>query len=121
MTKDDAQALANFLHRLRPEWSIPSMMRLLGEHRNEYDYRDLSRAALNVALDDSKRTPGIIFLDGKHWDQPEQPRPAIPAGPACEDHSTYQAHNCQCCIADVKVGIRPQTAIGKHHNIEEDS
>lgn len=114
ITQTQAEALANLLHQLRPEWSTPSMMKLLGQHRASYDYGPLCRAAINVALDQSKRTPGIIFLDGRHWDAPDGEQSTTPPGPACEDHPTFEAHNCRCCWGDIKTGHRPETMLGKH-------
>lgn len=63
-------------------------------------------------MDPSCKTPAPIFSRGSHW--PETARKSLPKPPPCEDHDGESAHNCRCCTADTKAGIRPQTRIGKH-------
>ena len=81
------------------------------------DYPSLVLAAVTVALDESKETPAIIFMSGNHWPEPKQS--ALPQPEACQDHPEQIAHNCRCCWADVKVGIRPASHIGIHYEIQE--
>ncbi|WP_113717300.1 hypothetical protein [Arthrobacter dokdonensis] len=73
ITEPQARALAELLHQLRPEWVTTSILTLLWEHRNEHPFPELSTAAVTVANDSTKRTPGIIFMDGPHW-HPQSPK-----------------------------------------------
>ncbi|NVM97678.1 hypothetical protein [Arthrobacter sp. SDTb3-6] len=67
ITKPQAQALAALLHELRPEWVPASLMTLIWEHRDDHPFPELTAAAVAVAINPDKRTPGIIFLPGTHW------------------------------------------------------
>ena len=67
ITKPQAQALAELLHQLRPEWVTGSILTLLWEHRDDHPFPDLCAAAVAVANDSSKKTPKIIFMSGAHW------------------------------------------------------
>lgn len=123
ITQTQAALLAHILHELRPEWSIPSMMKLLWDHRTKHPYPQLVRAAINVALTPTKKTPAIIFLDGKHWLTPEQAtNPAHTAttgnDPTCPDHPLEQFSTCTECAktktpmpADFRqrAGLKPKT------------
>lgn len=75
ITESQARALAALLHELRPEWVAASILTLLWEHRDEHPFPDLCTAAVTVANDPTKRTPGIIFMDGPHW-HPTRPQAA---------------------------------------------
>jgi hypothetical protein len=75
ITETQARALANLLHQLRPEWVTTSILTLLWEHRDDHPFPELCTAAVTVANDTSKRTPGIIFMDGQHW-HPQRPQTA---------------------------------------------
>ena len=127
ITKPQAEALAGILHELRPEWGIPALMTLIGRNINHpASFANLTLAAVTAANRKGPdgnyvaRTPAVIYQPGKHWEHPVGETPAtIPAGPPCEDHPEFQAHNCRCCWADIKAGIRPETALGKHHEESE--
>ena len=130
ITKPQAEALAGILHQLRPEWGIPALMTLIGKNiGHPAPYPLLVLAAVTAANRRNPdgtwtaRTPAVIYQPGRHWDHPIGETPATqPPGPNCQDHPTFQAHNCRCCWADIKAGLRPQDALGKHHTeIEEAS
>ena len=69
----------------------------------------------------AKKIPDFFFEDGRHWSSTAAGPVAAPRGPACEDHPEEQATNCRCCQADVKVGQRPATHIGKHYQPESET
>ena len=125
--KPQAEALAGILHELRPEWGIPALVTLIGRNLNHpATFPQLTLAAVTAANrrnpdgTHTARTPAVIYQPGRHWDHPigETPNPQPPGHP-CEDHPTFQAHNCRCCWADIKAGTRPTEALGKHHNESE--
>jgi LmbE family N-acetylglucosaminyl deacetylase len=62
-----AQALANLLHQLRPDWNVTSIMALLGKHKDGHEFTALSLAAVKAAANPDTRTPAVIFLPGPHW------------------------------------------------------
>lgn len=131
ITKPQAEALAGILHQLRPEWGTPALITLIGRNKDHpAPFHLLTQAAITAANrrnpdgTHTARTPAVIYQPGKHWEQPIGETPAhTPAGPPCEDHPTYEAHNCRACWGDIKAGLRPQTMLGKHHtpDIEEAS
>ncbi len=67
LTKQRAQALAAYLHLLRPDWDEPGTVHALGMARDRGDAYLISVAAIRCAGDPSNRTPAIIALDGQHW------------------------------------------------------
>jgi len=123
ITKPQAEALAQLLHQLRPEWGVPALMTLIGRNINHpATYPQLVLAAVTAANrrnpdgTHTARTPAVIYQPGKHWETPVGETPAhIPASPPCEDHPTFEHHNCRACWGDVKAGLRPRDLIGKHH------
>lgn len=131
ITKPQAEALAGILHQLRPEWGTPALITLIGRNRDHpAPFHLLTQAAITAANrrnpdgSHTARTPAVIYQPGKHWEQPIGETPArIPAAPECEDHIGQEAHNCRACWGDIKAGLRPHNALGKHHtpDIEEAS
>ena len=131
ITKPQAEALAGILHQLRPEWGIPALVTLIGKNLNHSaPFPLLTQAAVTAANrrnadgTPTARTPAVIYQPGRHWDHPVGDTPAHqPTGPKCADHNTFEAHNCRACWGDIKAGLRPETALGKHHtpDIEEAS
>jgi hypothetical protein len=112
--------LAYALHEIRPEWGIPSMKTLFEKNRTFADFAPLLEAAVKVARNPAKKMPSVIFMTGPHWDTtaPDVGKDA-PKPPPCEDHEDYEAPTCRCCWADVRVGQRPATHIGRHYTPTE--
>lgn len=127
ITETQARTLAALLHELRPEWGIPAMVTLIGRNLSHpAPFARLAQAAVNAATRTgpdgahAARTPQVIYQPGKHWDRPEGERAThLPPGPKCEDHPTFEAHNCRCCWADIKAGLRPEGKLGRHHEAPE--
>lgn len=120
VTRNQATILAALLHEIRPRWSTEAIVSLIGKNLATIpSYPALAEAAIRVANDSTKQTPAIIFLDGKHWERPDQPREAPPPGPKCLDHPENEAHTCHCCKADILVGDRPPTHQGRHWTPKE--
>lgn len=82
MTREEAEALTNLIHELRPEWDRGGIFKALGlvKDRNPFD---VSMAALRAAADPETRTPGRIPTAGDHWHErisptvaPRPPKPS---------------------------------------------
>lgn len=117
MTEKQARALAYLLHEIRPDWGITAMVSLFGKHHDSVpSLGALMIAATTKALEPSCRTPGPIFQSGPHWPDASAAERFLPKPPACEDHKDYEGPTCRCCHADVKIGQRPHTHIGRHWN-----
>jgi len=69
-----AEALANLLHQIRPDWAVPSMMTLLARHKDSHDLPTLSLAAVKAANNPGNRTPAVIFMPGPHWTSEPAPQ-----------------------------------------------
>lgn len=129
ITKPQAEALAGILHQLRPEWGIPALITLIGRNlTHPATFAQLTQAAVAAATrrnpdgTPTARTPAVVYQPGRHWDQPVQETGAhVPPGPPCEDHPTFEAHNCGACWGDIKAGLRPENLLGKHHESEQAS
>lgn len=68
MTKQQAEALARFVHMIRPGWDEAGIVVALGNARLMGTAGDLAIAALAAAGEPSNRTPAVIAMPGKHWD-----------------------------------------------------
>ncbi len=99
VTRNQAEALAALVHQIRPEWQPPTIMAALGDayRRGGVTLTDLTIAAVKVADNPKKLTPGIIALDGAHWHEqaPHPPTPPTPPRkcPTCHGYHT-EADRC---------------------------
>lgn len=116
ITEQQGRAVAFLLHELRPDWGIASLVSLIGKHA-ETDLGALTVAAVTKAMEPTCQTPGPIFHPGPHW--PAAAKAEAPKPVPCPDHVGENAHNCRCCWADIKAGVRPETSLGKHHENPE--
>lgn len=134
LTPDEAQALHFHALALRPDWTRNSPGQTWKRALDDYtlpfakNYLHAVAALTAYCLEEkdgrrTKRTPNLFPLEGSHWSV--VPPPAVPGqgpgarsvGPACEDHPTFEAASCRCCLADVKLGQRPQDKIGKAFDV----
>lgn len=112
ITETQARALAGLLHEIRPKWSVSGTLKVLERnHAHPAPFPDITAAAINAARDPKVETPGLIFADHRFW--PAEAKSWAPKPESCPDHIGEQAHNCRCCHADIKAGLRPETHIGK--------
>lgn len=116
LSEKQVNGIAWLLHELRPEWGVGSLKSLLLKNRTVPSLGALMIAATTKALEPSCKTPGPIFQPGPHWPDASAAERYLPKPPACEDHKDYEGPTCRCCWADVRVGERPQTHIGRHWN-----
>lgn len=133
LTDQEGQRLVAMMLAMRPDWTPNKPGRLLHEtnqaggltHAQDYGHaiRALAAYATETGLDGrhTKRTPNLYPADGRHWTTTATQPHALPQGPPCEDHPEQEAANCRCCWADIKVGQRPTTHIGKHHTPESET
>ena len=119
LTDKQVNGIAWLLHELRPDWGVPSVKALLLKNRNVPSVGALMIAATTKAMEASCRTPGPIFQPGPHWPEASAAERFLPKPDPCEDHPEEAAHNCRCCWADIKIGQRPQTHIGKRYTPTE--
>lgn len=99
-----ADALANLLHQLRPEWGIPGIKAALFTAKDRGSAFEVIHAALYAAEDLGNRTPAIIHHPGAHWTRGRELGSSNPRGEKCDQigHEGKPAHNCPYCIADSK-------------------
>ena len=118
LTDKQVNGIAWLLHELRPDWGVPSIKTLLT--KNEVpSLGALMIAATTKAMEPTCKTPGPIFHPGPHWREEDTAERFLPKPDPCEDHPEEAAHNCRCCQADIKVGLRPQSMLGLHYNPPE--
>jgi hypothetical protein len=69
LTKDEATKIATAINAARPDWSIPSLMAVLGDKRcRTRAYRDLFLAFCALALDPASLKPTRIYGEGPWWE-----------------------------------------------------
>lgn len=116
-SEHQALIITNALMELRPSWNRDKILSLLSENRGTTaTFGTILQACVTYANDPGKHTPQFLFQDGKHWPATVGAAPRPPADP-CPDHKEEPAHHCRCCWADVRTGLRPEHAIGKHWEI----
>lgn len=81
LTAPQAEALADLLHQLRPEWAKPAIMAALREHyRHPAGFAVVAQAAVTAANNPANRAPCSIFWDDPHWPQTAGQRPRDQVG-----------------------------------------
>jgi len=66
ISRDDAQAIARWVHQIRPSWDLPGILAALSKRGDAQPSR-LALAALAAAATASNRSPAVIAMDGNHW------------------------------------------------------
>lgn len=113
ITEKQATMIAHVLHEIRPAWGIDGTRKVLERNADHpANFGEILSAAVTAALDPDTQTPGRIFQIATHW--PVKAKPRLPKPAPCPDHVGQDGGTCRCCWADVKVGLRPETHIGKH-------
>lgn len=83
LTERQAIYLAHAIHEIRRDWTVSSLMALLGQHRHVTCFGALVVAAATKAMDPGCRTSASIFDPGAHW--PKHARGQLPATIPCAD------------------------------------
>lgn len=106
ITEVQAQALATFVTRIRPEWRHPGVMAAIEKAQPTADVHDLACALIRLAEDKSVLTPGLLPSPGPHWTKPDGAK-----APRRGDHSMRcPEHDERLPCATCKAGIGPPPA-----------
>lgn len=70
ITREQARALAELVHLLRPEWDAQGILAAVAKAREKASVDVVCIAAIRAAATPTNRTPAVIPLDGEHWQQP---------------------------------------------------
>lgn len=97
LSREQAEALANLVHLLRPEWDRAGIFAALG-HCRQRNELDVAMAAIRAAASSEIRSPGAIPSRGDHWRERASPqiapRPPKPSE-CCRDCGRHFDH-CDC-------------------------
>lgn len=101
-------------HTNTPDWHEKATMNVLRDnHNHPAPYPDIVQALTKYAATSDKQTPAFLFDPLRDWKEPGNPRITNP----CESHPTREARNCTDCWSEIKTGMRPKDALGKHWEI----
>lgn len=98
MNRDQADALARYLHLCRPEWDQPGIMRALGDAAAG-DPLNVGLAAIRWTANPQLRTPGGMGKPGDHWNErviAVTPRPLRPNEACCNCAQAKHQPNAEC-------------------------
>lgn len=110
MTKVQAEALAAFVARVRPEWRPAGILAALEKAAPTADVHDVACALIRLAEDATVKTPGLLPQPGPHWLKPDGSKPARRGDHTltCPEHA--ERLPCGRCIADT--GAPPAEVLG---------
>jgi hypothetical protein len=100
MTKVQAEALAAFVSRMRPEWRTVGIVAALEKAAPTADAWDVAHALLNLTAEPSVLTPGLLPGPGPHWRRDDGSKPARRGDHDvhCPEHPS-SVHPCPQCAA----------------------
>lgn len=101
MTEVQAQALAAFVTRIRPEWNVGGIVAALKQVAATGDVHDVSCALIRLASDKSVLTPGLLTQQGWWWLKPDGSKPQRRGDHTmrCPEHD--QRLPCEPCKTDI--------------------
>lgn len=110
MTKVQAEALAAFVARIRPEWRPAGILAALEKAAPTADVHDVACALIRLAEDATVKTPGLLPQPGPHWLKADGSKPARRGDHTmtCPEHA--ERLPCGRCIADT--GAPPAEVLG---------
>lgn len=110
MTKVQAEALAAFVARIRPEWRPAGILTALEKAAPTADVHDVACALIRLAEDATVKTPGLLPQPGPHWLKPDGSKPTRRGDHTmtCPEHA--ERLPCGRCIADT--GAPPAEVLG---------
>jgi len=107
ISRDQAQAIAQAVTALRPDWQPQGIVKALGDARARGTAFEVAHAALYAAADPTNRTPAVIPLAGAHWARAKASSTQtggdnMPGVTRCEvpGHEAERAHNCRSCQSE---------------------
>lgn len=95
--RTDAEALATFVRRLRPDWNQAGTVHAISQCRDGA-LSEIAVALIRLAEDGSVKTPSLLTSPGRHWNRAS--RDETPAGPnlrhldMCPDHPNVERTHC---------------------------
>lgn len=92
MTEVEAQALAAFLGRVRPDWDHPGIMAALKKATHLGSSAAVAAAACRLAENLELRTPAILEKPGPHWGGTTVATRQTPS--MCPEHPGEKAGQC---------------------------
>lgn len=100
MTETEAQALAAYLGRVRPDWDHPGIIAALKKAAPLGPSAAVAAAACRLAENLELRTPAILDKPGAHWAGTTIASRQAPS--MCPEHKAHKAGNCPECEAAAK-------------------
>ncbi len=105
LSREQADALANLIHLLRPEWDRAGIFTALG-HCKQRNELDVAMAAIRAAASSEIRTPGAIPANGDHWHERVSPQIA-PRPPKPHEACRDCGRHFDACLCDGGPTISP--------------
>lgn len=98
MTRVQAEALTAFVVRVRTDWRPAGVLAALERAAPGADVYDVARALLNLAGDNTVKTPGLLDRPGPHWRKPSGDMPSRRGdhNVNCPEHP-QNTHPCPDC------------------------
>lgn len=96
ITHRQAQALARFIHELRPDWDAPGITNAIGDARTVGPASLVACAAIRAAVTLANRTPAVIALEGPHWRPTETFAPRFTGPTSAERCSVCSEREDRC-------------------------
>lgn len=107
MNLEQAEALSNLVHTMRPTWDVRGIIKTLEKLQHTADSLTLSLALLHAAQDPKNQTPGVLHYPGPHWDKargthtgkPKPPSPTLGTDTSaiCPKHPHLHTWECKTC------------------------
>jgi hypothetical protein len=95
--KAQAQALAAFVSRIRPDWDHPGIVAAISRARNLGSAAAVGAALCRLAENLELRTPAILADPGHHWSGTTVASRQAPV--MCTDHPAQPRGRCTECAA----------------------
>jgi hypothetical protein len=101
MTRVQAEALTAFVVRVRTDWRPAGVLAALEKAAPTTDVYSVAVALLNLAADETVKTPGLLPMPGPHWRKWDGSTPGRRGDHdmPCPEHPT-QVHPCPTCKAE---------------------
>jgi len=94
LTRDEAMRCAHAAVALRPDWTIPQLMAVLGDTRvKPRPFPHVAIALAYIAGDEDTKSPGRLFAAGPWWDACRT-RSAEPSTPVFRPLAADDCHEC---------------------------
>lgn len=104
MTKDQAIPLAEFVHRMRPDWDTPGILANIGKVK-QLNAWEVAHALLRLAENPKAESPGALATTGgEHWRERAREGGTVRRPPKkadeCRTHPGQWATHCGPCATD---------------------